>query len=102
MKRSKMPISERAKQFMPFAAVTGLDAALAEVENRWEKIDKPEITEERMQEMLAKVVPGNEVTVTFYQNGSLKDASGKITKTDNAAFHIDYLVIPYEALIDIE
>jgi len=26
--RGKMPVSERAKQFMPFAAVSGLDAAL--------------------------------------------------------------------------
>ena len=26
--RAKMPVSQRAKQFMPFAAVTGLDEAL--------------------------------------------------------------------------
>ena len=30
--RSKMPIAERAKQFMPFAAVSGLAAALAQKE----------------------------------------------------------------------
>lgn len=101
-KRSKMPISERAKQFMPFAAVTGLDAALAEVENRWAKIDRPEIPEERMQEMLTKVVPGNEVMVTFYQDGSLKDIKGKIIKADNDSFYIEYIEIPYGDLIDIE
>ena len=32
--RTKMPIEQRAKQFMPFAAVTGLDKALAEVERQ--------------------------------------------------------------------
>ena len=30
--RPKMPVSERAKQFMPFAALTGLPAALKKVE----------------------------------------------------------------------
>lgn len=32
--RSKMPISQRAKQFMPFAALKGLDEALRQKE--WE------------------------------------------------------------------
>lgn len=31
-RHAKMPVSQRAKQFMPFAAVTGLDAALREKE----------------------------------------------------------------------
>lgn len=33
----KMPIEKRAKQFMPFAAVTGLEKALAEKEKEMEK-----------------------------------------------------------------
>ena len=32
-----MPIEKRAKQFMPFAAVTGLEKALAEKEKEMEK-----------------------------------------------------------------
>ena len=32
----KMPIAKRAKQFMPFAAVTGLEKALAEKEKEVE------------------------------------------------------------------
>lgn len=35
---SKMPISERAKQFMPFAALKGLDEALRRKE--WEVEEK--------------------------------------------------------------
>lgn len=31
--KQKMSVEERAKQFMPFAAVKGLDAAMAEYEN---------------------------------------------------------------------
>lgn len=34
--RSKMPVSTRAKQFMPFHAQPGLDAALAAVEAEME------------------------------------------------------------------
>ncbi|MBP3899769.1 hypothetical protein J6D24_03150 [Candidatus Saccharibacteria bacterium] len=43
----KMPVSERAKQFLPFAALNGLDAALRqkewEVESR-QKLENPRIT----------------------------------------------------------
>lgn len=35
-KHPKMPIEKRAKQFMPFAAVTGLEKALAEKEKEVE------------------------------------------------------------------
>ena len=34
--RAKMPRAERAKQFMPFAAVTGLDEAIRQVEEKVE------------------------------------------------------------------
>ncbi len=36
MERNKMPMSQRAKQFLPFAAVVGLEEALRRVE---EKVD---------------------------------------------------------------
>jgi hypothetical protein len=35
-RRAKMPVSQRAKQFMPFNAVVGLDAALREKEREKE------------------------------------------------------------------
>ena len=37
MQRPKMPIELRAKQFMPFAAVTGLEKALREKEKEIEQ-----------------------------------------------------------------
>ena len=37
-RHAKMPVSQRAKQFMPFAAVTGLDAALLEKEQEMEHL----------------------------------------------------------------
>lgn len=47
--RPKMSISDRAKQFMPFMAVTGLDKALMEkekeVEKEYQKKNEPVIEE---------------------------------------------------------
>ena len=47
--RPKMSISDRAKQFMPFMAVTGLDKALLEkekeVEKEYQKNSEPVIEE---------------------------------------------------------
>lgn len=40
MERARMPIEQRAKQFMPFYAVAGLDAALKKVEYEMGMIDK--------------------------------------------------------------
>lgn len=37
--RTKMPVAERAKQFMPFAALKGLPEALAEVERKMQVRD---------------------------------------------------------------
>lgn len=49
--RDKMPISQRAKQFAPFAAINGLDVALRmkeeehrqRIEAEVEKLEHPEI-----------------------------------------------------------
>lgn len=45
-KRGKMPVAQRAKQFMPFAAVTGLDEAIRRVELEFEMNDRRDISEE--------------------------------------------------------
>lgn len=44
--RGKMPVEQRAKQFMPFAAVTGLDEAIRRVEHEFEMNDRRDLSEE--------------------------------------------------------
>ena len=39
--RHKMPISERAKQFAPFAAIRGLEEALRKKEEEMKQKEKP-------------------------------------------------------------
>ncbi|MBQ3309048.1 hypothetical protein IJG78_00015 [Candidatus Saccharibacteria bacterium] len=50
-KRSKMPVSDRAKQFMSFAALSGLDVALAKKE--WEIAEKQRLRDKVWQENAA-------------------------------------------------
>ena len=49
--RAKMPVEQRAKQFMPFAAVTGLDEAIKRVELEFEMRDRRELSEESLAEL---------------------------------------------------
>ena len=50
--RAKMPVSQRAKQFMPFAAVTGLDEALLAKERELGLTDRRELPEEERRKIL--------------------------------------------------
>lgn len=43
-RRSKMTRQERAKQFMPFAALKGYEEALQKVEEELEKLEKKRVT----------------------------------------------------------
>ena len=47
--RTKMPVAQRAKQFMPFAAVTGLDEAIKRVELELEMRDKRVLSREAIE-----------------------------------------------------
>ncbi len=44
----KMPVSERAKQFMSFSAVSGLAEAIAEAEYRILHARQPDMSEEEL------------------------------------------------------
>lgn len=102
--RVKMPVSERAKQFMPFAALKGLPEALQRKEHR--PVSPTEYSEEQADALNRKLLalsPGMAVTVTFYQNGDYQTQSGVITKIDTAyrRLHIGTCQIAFDALLDI-
>jgi hypothetical protein len=62
-----MPRSQRAKQFAPFAALKGLEEALAEKEKL--RVKKRELSEERKSEIndiLKKIHRGVIVTAVYY------------------------------------
>ena len=67
--KKAMPVSERAKIFAPFAALKGLEEALAEKEKV--RVPKKEISEDMAEEInrvLKNLNRGAVVTVIYYDN----------------------------------
>lgn len=84
--QNKMPIEERAKQFMPFAALKGLPEALAQKEKVLvPKIElSPEMEEEldRQMHLLAK---GKMATVVYFHKGEYIKITGLVARIDETS-----------------
>ena len=64
-----MTPQERAKIFMPFDALKGLQEALRDREERYSREEKREISEERVEQIsrvLQKLKPGMKVEIRYY------------------------------------
>lgn len=80
-----MPQAQRAKQFMPFAALTGFQAALRKKEDELGLTARPALSDEMAEEIdraLAGLTKGDAVSVTYYRSGELVTAKGEYLKTD--------------------
>lgn len=85
--RAKMPVSERAKQFMPFAAVKGLDEALTRKRLERELKPRPELSEEQSDTLnarLSRLRKGMDVTIRYYSDGEYQVAQGRLELLDAA------------------
>ncbi len=81
--RAKMPASQRAKQFAPFAALKGFEDAITQKEKVF--LPRPEFSEEMAQKLdedLKKIQKGQKITVTYYYDGEYFDFSGTVKKLD--------------------
>ncbi len=103
--RAKMPISERAKQFMPFAAVKGLTEALT----KKEKVIVPKVvlSEEMAVDLNEKMVQlhkGTVATVTYFYDDEYLKITGVVVLFDkvNQILRILDTKIPFNAILDIE
>ncbi len=88
-KHPPMPVSGRAAQFLPFAALTGYDAAVEEAARLTET--PPELDEDRRAELdraLAALQEGDPVTVTYFApdprkaGGSYETVTGTFRRAD--------------------
>ena len=73
----------RAKQFLPFDALKGLEQALREKEIEYE--DKKELSEDTLQELNNKfnqVENGKYVELKYYKNGRYSKIKGIVTNID--------------------
>lgn len=74
----------RAKQFLPFDALKGLQAALREKEIEYE--DKKELTEDSLLELekeFNKMEKGSKVKIRYYKDRKYIDISGIVTNIDS-------------------
>ena len=81
--RMKMPVADRAKQFMPFAALKGLPEALREKERI--VLARRELTEEMVDELNAKlqrIERGKLITVEYFSGGEYLQLTGMVARLD--------------------
>lgn len=76
-----MTREQRAKQFMPFDAMKGLQKALRDREERHTRVEKREISEEEMEAnsaALNRLVRGSKVRITYYRHFHEAERSGTV------------------------
>lgn len=115
-KHPRMPISERAAIFSPFAALSGHSAALAETARLTDqKIELDEDTKaelDRKQAVLLEHIGEQpEVTVTWFQSDERKDGGAYVTVTgrlrkideaERALVLLDGTRVPLEDVMELE
>ena len=85
--------ADRAAQFQPFDALKGLQEELREREERRTRVEKKELSEERVDEIssaLAKIYKRMEVEVTFYCSGHYYNIKGLVVDKNDI---YKYLVV---------
>ncbi len=101
----KMPRQDRAKQFMPFAALKGLPEALAKKERiTVQRIELSECMAEELNRKFLLLERGKMVTVTYYLQGEYVKMTGLVAMIDNN-YRILRIVdtrIHFDDVIDIE
>ena len=87
-----MTQEQRAKQFMPFDAMKGLQEALRDREERHSRVERHDISEEDMEQnsiVISKLVKGSKVQMNYYCHFHDVTRSGTI----------DVVNCPYKFLI---
>lgn len=103
--RGKMPREERAKQFMPFAALKGYPEAL----RKKEKITMPkvELSEDAAQELdrkLRQVCKNDIITVVYFFEGEYLKQTGMVSRMDVTArvLKVVNTKIRFDDILEIE
>ena len=80
---------DRAKQFMPFDALKGLQEELRKREERRSRIDKKILSDEMAEKLsadLLKLRKNARVRLVFYRNGHYRDMEGDVVEV-NYTYH---------------
>ncbi len=113
--RPPMPMSERAAQFSPFAALSGYGDEVREAErltDAWNDLeeDQTELLDAKIQVLLQAVDSHPEAEITYFrpdakkEGGAYRNVSGRIEKIDTArriVVFADGTTIPVAEIVDI-
>lgn len=114
--RPQMPMSDRAAQFAPFAALTGYDAAIKEtgrLTDEWIELDVEALSalDMKYQLLIEALDEAPEVTITYFQpderkaGGKYVSAVGTVKKIDDFERRItmrDGTRIPMDDVLSID
>lgn len=102
--KHKMPIEDRAKQFMPFAALKGLPDALAAKEKI--TVPKVELSEEMAEELDRKMhglAKGRIASVVYFHKDEYIKTTGMVARIDETSrlLQIVNTKIPFDDILEI-
>lgn len=103
--RAKMPISERAKQFMPFSALKGYDSSIKTYNGVKEK--KRILSEEdeaELNEIISGLKKGEVVKVVFWNGSCYETIVGALSNNDfvQNRLLIVKTYIPFSDIVSVE
>lgn len=104
MARTKMSREERAKQFMPFAALKGYPEALQKKEKIVvPKVELSEDYQEELNRILLQVKVNDMITVTYFLKDEYLKITGMVSKIDKSArfLQIVHTKIPLDDIYQI-
>lgn len=102
--KHKMPIEDRAKQFMPFAALKGLPDALAAREKI--VVPKAELSEEMAEELdrrMHELSKGKIASVVYFHKDEYIKTTGMVARIDESSrlLQIVNTKIPFDDILAI-
>ena len=105
--RAKMPPSQRAKQFAPFDALSGLGAALERKRRELERTERPILPEERcadLNDALCALQEDDRVKLRYYRRGAQRMITGIVTGIDcvTRTLTIGETRIAFSDLLDLQ
>lgn len=102
--KNRMPIEERAKQFMPFAALKSLPEALAAKEKiTVPKIELSEEMAEALDQQMHQIAKGKIVTIVYFHKDEYIKITGMVARIDETSrlLQIVNTKIAFEDIVEI-
>lgn len=103
--RAHMDRAERAKQFMPFSALEGLEETLRDFNRpRDERVCLGEDAQIELDRRLHTLIPGREVCVVYYANRQYTALSGRVMKLDltGRSILIEEQWVPLDDILELQ